>query len=73
MDGTLDPALCEDFEGHLAGCDPCTVVIDNIRKTIQLYKGAEVYEVPMRFKERLHETLRARWAERKSGDGEGGA
>ena len=41
VDGTVDPAICEEFEKHLAGCNPCQVVVDNIRKTITLYKDGE--------------------------------
>ena len=39
VDGTVDPAVCEEFEKHMAGCNPCQVVVDNIRQTITLYKG----------------------------------
>ena len=45
VDGQIDPAVCDDFERHLAGCNPCKIVIDNIRKTITLYKGEEAYEL----------------------------
>ena len=63
VDGPLDPALCEEFEHHLAGCNPCQVVVDNIRKTITLYKEGKPYELPVPFRERLHGTLRQRWKE----------
>ncbi|MGA9779478.1 MAG: anti-sigma factor family protein [Limisphaerales bacterium] len=63
VDGTIDPAICKDFEQHMAGCNPCQVVVDNIRKTITLYKEGKPYELPVRFRERLHETLRQRWKE----------
>lgn len=61
VDGTVDPALCEEFERHMAGCNPCQVVVDNIRKTIQLYKDGEPYELPVRFRAQLHSALRERW------------
>ncbi|HEY3318985.1 MAG TPA: zf-HC2 domain-containing protein [Planctomycetota bacterium] len=61
VDGTLDPAVCKAFEGHLAGCNPCQVVVDNIRKTITLYKAGEPYPMPEEFKTSLHNTLRERW------------
>lgn len=67
VDGKLDPAVCEDFEKHLEGCNPCEVVIDNVRKTIQLYsKGEQVWELPAAASKRLHEALRARWKERQA-------
>jgi anti-sigma factor RsiW len=61
VDGTIDPGLCEEFEKHMAGCNPCQVVVDNIRKTITLYQHGRPYELPVEFRQRLHETLRKRW------------
>ena len=63
VDGTVDPALCEEFEQHLAGCNPCQVVVDNIRKTITLYKAGQPYELPLEFRQRLHQALQQRWQE----------
>ncbi|MCX7827145.1 MAG: zf-HC2 domain-containing protein [Verrucomicrobiae bacterium] len=67
VDGDVDPALCEEFEKHLAGCNPCQVVVDNIRKTITLYRGGQPYELPLRFRERLHGMLRERWKQKFPG------
>ncbi len=61
VDGGVDPALCEDFERHMAGCDPCQVVVDNIRKTITLYRDGKPLDLPAPFRARLHEALRDRW------------
>jgi hypothetical protein len=61
VDGTVDPAVCEEFEKHMAGCDPCQVVVDNIRKTITLYKNGEPYALPVPFQTKLHAALRERW------------
>jgi anti-sigma factor RsiW len=64
VDGTVDPAICEEFEQHMAGCNPCQVVVDNIRKTITLYKHGQPYELPVQFRSRLHVTLREKWKEK---------
>jgi anti-sigma factor RsiW len=61
VDGDVDPAVCEGFESHLAGCNPCRVVVDTIRGTISLYRGEEVFELPAGFRDRLHRELRKRW------------
>lgn len=63
VDGTVDPGLCEEFEKHMAGCDPCKVVVDNIRKTITLYRGEQPCTLPEDFHRRLHAALRHRWKE----------
>jgi hypothetical protein len=61
VDGGVDPAICEEFEKHLAGCNPCQVVVDNILKTITLYKDGQPYDLPLAFRNRLHESLRQKW------------
>jgi anti-sigma factor RsiW len=64
VDGTVDPAICEEFEKHMAGCNPCQVVVDNIRKTITLYKNGQPCELPVEFRNRLHDVLRSKWKEK---------
>jgi anti-sigma factor RsiW len=61
VDGTVDPAVCAEFEKHMAGCNPCQVVVDNIRQTITLYRHGQPYELPRPFRDHLHQALRARW------------
>jgi anti-sigma factor RsiW len=63
VDGTVDPAICEEFEKHMAGCNPCQVVVDNIRQTITLYKEGKPVDLPADFRQRLHTALRQRWNE----------
>ena len=54
VDGTIEPSFCEEFQKHLAGCNPCQVVVDNIRNTITLYKAGQPYELPAGFRDHLH-------------------
>ncbi len=69
VDGGIDPAICREFEQHLAGRNPCQMLVDNIRKTITLYKEGEPYELPVQFRERLNSALRAKWKEKKEKHG----
>lgn len=64
VDGTVDPAVCEAFAQHLAGCNPCQVVVDNIRQTITLYQNGQPYALPVQFRARLHTALQRRWREK---------
>jgi len=61
VDGQMDLAVCKEFEQHLAGCNPCQVVVDNIRKTIRLYKDGQPYELPPEFCQRMRQALRDKW------------
>jgi len=66
VDGTLDlsEAECERFAAHLAGCNPCQIVVDNIRGTIQLFRSGEPYPLPLEFQAQLQRSLRQRWQEK---------
>jgi predicted anti-sigma-YlaC factor YlaD len=61
IDGNKSLPLCAEFEDHLAGCNPCRVVVDNIRQTIELYKDDKPYPMPDEFRRRLHSSLKASW------------
>jgi hypothetical protein len=63
MDGTVDPAVCEEFEKLMAVCNPRQVVADNIRKTITLYKRGQPYGMPVEFRQGLHEVLQGKRGE----------
>lgn len=64
VDGDVDPEFCREFESHLAGCNPCQVVVDNIRQTITLYRDGEPYPLPPEFQSRLRQVLKAKWREK---------
>jgi predicted anti-sigma-YlaC factor YlaD len=61
VDGDTVSALCREFAEHLAGCNPCQLVVDNIRNTIRLYKDGEPYPMPAAFQERFLGALKAKW------------
>ena len=61
VDGTVDPAICKEFEQHMAGCNPCQVVVDNIRQTITLYREGQPRTLPVKFRRQLHAALKQRW------------
>jgi anti-sigma factor RsiW len=63
VDGDIDPAICKEFDKHLAGCNPCRIVVDNIRRTIVLYKDGREYPLPVGCRKRLHAALKKKWTE----------
>ena len=67
VDGGVDPSVCKELEGHLAKCNPCRVVVDNVRKTITLYRKDVPCELPVKFSARLHAALRDCWKETRPG------
>lgn len=61
VDGGVDPAVCKELEPHLARCNPCRVVVDNVRKTITLFRNDAPCDLPVEFRERMHVALRNCW------------
>ncbi len=61
VDGHISLRLCEQLSEHLAGCDPCRIVVDNIRGTLALYRGTQPYSLPPELHERLNCVLRQKW------------
>jgi hypothetical protein len=64
VDGAELTDLCDEYAEHLAGCNPCQIVVDNIRQTISLYKNGRPYELPPSFQQRLQSCLIQRWHEK---------
>jgi anti-sigma factor RsiW len=61
VDDSVDAGLRAELEKHVASCEPCQVVIDNIRKTITLYRSGQAYELPSGVHDRLANRLRDHW------------
>ncbi|MEE8450985.1 MAG: zf-HC2 domain-containing protein [Thermoguttaceae bacterium] len=61
VDGQLDPDVCEALQEHLVDCNPCQIVVDNIRQTITLYKSGEPLQLPAALSQQLSGILRDRW------------
>jgi len=64
VDGEALPAFCAKYADHLAECNPCQVVIDNICQTITLYRAGSPHPLPVEFQSSLRQELRRRWQER---------
>ncbi len=41
VDGTLQDALCEEIERHLAECENCRVVVDTLEKMVYLVRSLD--------------------------------
>lgn len=61
LDGELDPEMHDTFRRHLSCCEPCEVVIDNLRKTITVYRCGQQVELPPELHDHLRNVLRKRW------------
>ena len=53
LDGVLDDRTKAELEDHLAWCHNCYVVCDTTKKTIEIYRDSELYELPDDLRNRL--------------------
>lgn len=55
VDGELSAELCTELEQHMQGCQRCRVVVDTMKKTIELYhETSEETPLPDDVRERLY-------------------
>jgi len=57
VDSALSEELCARLEAHMRECDNCRVVVNTLRKTVELYHACQDEELPGEVRERLFHTL----------------
>jgi predicted anti-sigma-YlaC factor YlaD len=58
IDGSLQAELCAQIEEHMKDCTNCHIVVDTLRKTIELYEKTKApAELPDPVRERLYARL----------------
>lgn len=60
IDDAVSPELRTELQEHLQGCEHCEVTLSTTRKTIQIYRSHELYDMPAGLRERLHAAIMAR-------------
>ncbi len=60
IDGDLEPSVKQELERHLEHCEDCTMVVDQTKKTIELFCGSEPVALPDELREKLHASLRGK-------------
>jgi anti-sigma factor RsiW len=60
IDGSITAETRTELDQHLKGCEHCQVIFDTTRKTIQIYRSHEIYELPTGLRDRLHAAIMSR-------------
>jgi len=60
IDDTASREMRADLQEHVRGCEHCEVTLSTTRKTIQIYRSHQLYEMPAGLRERLHAAIMAR-------------
>jgi hypothetical protein len=60
LDANVSIRLRADLEEHLEGCEHCVITLRTTRKTIEIYRNHEIYELPVGIRERLQSAILAK-------------
>ena len=71
LDGVIDANTKQELEEHLSWFHNCYVVCDTTKKTIEIYRDSQLYELPDDLRGRLRTAIVAKCQSRKKGGPEG--
>lgn len=57
LDGSMDARTKAELEEHLTWCHNCYVVCNTTKRTIEIYRDSEVYELPDDLRSRLRTAI----------------
>jgi hypothetical protein len=64
LDEMIDESVASEtrteIEQHLRDCEHCVVTLNTTRKTIEIYRSHEIYDLPSGLRERLHSAIMAK-------------
>ena len=60
IDDSVSAETRAELQTHLGNCDHCKVTLDTTRKTIEIYRSHEIYDLPAGLRDRLHAAIMAR-------------
>jgi hypothetical protein len=67
LDETIDSSTRAELEDHLAWCHNCYVVCNTTKKTIEIYRDSQLYELPEELRSKLEVAILSRCTSRKKG------
>jgi anti-sigma factor RsiW len=57
LDGTISEGLKAELDEHLHWCRECHVVMNTTKKTIEIYRDNQIYELPETLRSRLQDAI----------------
>ena len=60
LEDRVTTTLRTDLEEHLRGCEHCVITMNTTRKTIEIYRSHELYELPNELRVRLQKAILAK-------------
>ncbi len=65
LDDSMDASTRAELEDHLQWCHNCYVVCDTTKKTIEIYRGSKMYELPEDLRAKLQTAIISKCKSRK--------
>ena len=65
LDESVSEEMKADWQRHVNACPNCFVIVDTTKKTLQVFKGSEVKEIPPDVEARLMRALERKMAAKK--------
>ncbi len=65
LDGAIDERTKAELDEHLAWCHNCYVICNTTKKTIEIYRDSQLYELPDDLRSRLHSAIMSKCATAK--------
>jgi len=66
LDDSVTEEMKEHWRSHVDQCPNCFVIVDTTRKTLQVYKGVELQEIPADVHARLMGALERKIASKRA-------
>ncbi len=66
LDDTMDAATRAELEDHLNWCHNCYVICNTTKKTVEIYRDSEIYELPEDLRVKLRAAIVAK-CQKKTG------
>jgi anti-sigma factor RsiW len=67
LDGSINESLRAELDEHLHWCHECHVVMNTTKKTIEIYRDNQIYELPEALRNRLHQAIMTKCQSSKHG------
>jgi len=66
LDATIDESTRAELEDHLAWCHNCYVICNTTKKTIEIYRDSQLYELPEELRSRLEVAILTKCTSKKN-------
>jgi anti-sigma factor RsiW len=68
LDDAIDASTRAELEDHLNWCHNCYVICNTTKKTVEIYRNSELYELPDDLRARLRAAVMAKCQQKKAGE-----